>query len=336
MTTAAGSGDGPRTENAARRPLSWVIGAGGLLGSALTRRLRANGDAVFTSSVAWGSGRADGDLLAGTDRLVAAIRTSALPWRVVWCAGAGVIGTSEPALLEEVRTVRAFLRDLAGRSGIGTGTVFVASSAGGLYAGARGGAPFDERDTVAPVSVYGLAKLEIERVAARFGQATGHRVLIGRISNLYGPGQNLTKPQGLISQLCRGSLIRQPISVYVSLDTIRDYLYVDDCADRVADLLDLTAPDAAADRTVVKVIATAQGTTIGALLAMCRQVLKRSPLVVLGTSPSAHLQVKDLRLRSVVLPQLDRRSLTPLPVGIAATARALLRTAQLGSYPADR
>lgn len=307
--------------------LSWVIGAGGLLGKALTSRFTAAGDVVLTSSISWATDRAADDLAGGIDRLAGAAAEYGLPWRIAWCAGAGVTGTTQAELDEEVSTFRSFLAELA-RTARGPGTVFLASSAGGIYAGGQDGAPYDEFAEAHPISPYGHAKLTMERIVESFGRATGNQVLIGRISNLYGPGQNLSKGQGLISQLCRASLTRQPVSVFVSLDTIRDYLYVDDCAALIADLLD-HHPVSAADPVLLKVLAAGRGTTIGALLAVSHSVLKRAPLVVLGSSPTARFQVKDLRLRSAVLPELDRRVLTPLPVGIAATFSRMRRTAQL-------
>ena len=60
---------------------------------------------------------------------------------------------------------------------------------------------------------------------------------MGRIANLYGPGQGLEKPQGLISQIIRSHLIRTPISIYVPLDTMRDYLFAPDCGELVVDAL---------------------------------------------------------------------------------------------------
>jgi UDP-glucose 4-epimerase len=45
---------------------------------------------------------------------------------------------------------------------------------------------------------------------------------------------------------------------------------------------------------------------------------------MLGQSEAAALQAIDLRLRSVVWTHLDRRDLTPLPVGIHATMRSVL------------
>ncbi len=81
----------------------------------------------------------------------------------------------------------------------------------------------------------------------------------------------------------------------------------------------------------MKVLASAHGTTIGSLIAVCRQVFKRAPHVVLGDSPNARFQVKDLRLRSTVWTDLDRRSLMPLPAGIAATAAGIRRAGQLAT-----
>lgn len=307
--------------------LSWVIGATGLLGSAVANRLTTPNDLVLTSSVDWATHRAAGDLASGIDRMADAVATTGLPWRIAWCAGAGVTGTTQEALDDEVATFRNFVATLASRQ-LPRGKIFLASSAGGVYAGGQGGAPYDESTAPSPVSPYGHAKLAMEQLVGVLARDTAHQVLIGRISNLYGPGQKLWKGQGLISQLCRASLTRQPVSVYVSLDTIRDYLFVEDCADSIAALLDHPIDDVA-DPVLVKVLAAGQGTTISALLSVCSSVLRRAPLVVLGSSPNARFQVRDLRLRSVVLPELDRRSLTPLPVGIAATAREMRLSAQL-------
>ena len=106
---------------------------------------------------------------------------------------------------------------------------FLASSAGGVYAGASG-PPFTEHTEPAPISAYGRAKLRSEEIATEFAVRTSTALLVGRLANLYGPGQNLDKPQGLVSQLCLAQLTRQPLTVYVPLDTMRDYLFVDDAA----------------------------------------------------------------------------------------------------------
>jgi UDP-glucose 4-epimerase len=250
------------------------------------------------------------------------------PWRIAWCAGAGVTGTSREELHQEVQTLRRFLDGIPTSDVAPGSSLFLASSAGALYAGASD-PPFTERHAVRSTSPYGDAKLASEVAVTEFAGRTGIGVLIGRISNLYGPGQNLAKAQGLVSHICRSHLTGQPISVYVSLDTIRDYLFVDDAAGMIGDGLDgLTAGKRG--EVIVKILAAQQGVTIGAMLAECRRLFKRKPKVVLGSSPNAKYQVRDLRLRSVVWPELDRRALTPLGVGITATAGDLLRGVQRG------
>ena len=79
-----------------------------------------------------------------------------------------------------------------------------------------------------------------------------------------------------------------------------------------------------------KILASQRAITIGAVIGEMRRIFKRSPRVVLGASPVSALQARDLSLRSRVWPDLDRRTLTPLPVGIAATAAALQRMLQTG------
>ncbi len=104
---------------------------------------------------------------------------------------------------------------------------FIASSAGGTYAGSPDEPPYTEESTTVAVSAYGHSKLRIEAAISPM-TAAGTRVCIGRIANLYGPGQNLQKPQGLVSQLCLTHLNRQPLGIYVSLDSLRDYVFVTD------------------------------------------------------------------------------------------------------------
>ena len=155
-----------------------------------------------------------------------------------------------------------------------------------------------------PISPYGQAKLLTEQVASDFARSTGTPLLIGRIANLYGPGQNLTKPQGLISQLCRSHLIRQPLSIYVPLDTGRDYLFVDDAARLVLAGLDWVVEQGGIQ---VKIMASQRSTTVAAILAELRRVSKRRPEVVLGSSPLARYSARDLRFRSVVFPRSTGR-----------------------------
>ena len=110
-------------------------------------------------------------------------------------------------------------------------------------------------------------------------------MLIGRIANLYGPGQNMAKAQGLISQICRAHLSGQPLSIYVSLDTLRDYLFAPDAAALIKgglDRLAVAADEAGKPCVITKIVASQRPITIGAVLGEMRRLFKRAPGSPLG------------------------------------------------------
>jgi UDP-glucose 4-epimerase len=309
-------------------PLSWVVGGGGLLGSSVARALSAEGPIWAPSSaILWDDhDRAVEQVSSFASTFLEAAGTSS--WQVAWCAGAGVTATSATALEHEMQLFSTLLDALRAGStagGIQRGSLFLGSSAGALYAGSAA-PPFTEATPVLPISAYGVAKLELERRATDWAVDSGQSAVLGRIANLYGPAQNLRKPQGLISQIIRSHLLRRPISIYVPLDTVRDYLFAPDCGLLVAGALKRlrTSDSEPAPQVVTKILASQQGVTVAAVLGEMRRVFKRRPQIILGSSPQAMLQARDLRLRSEVWRGLDRRALTPLGVGIHRTTAHLL------------
>ncbi len=294
------------------RQVSWVLGSGGLLGGAVCRRLHSLGREVHTTTVPWKAPATAVDAL-----LRAAEHLPRGDLAVYWCAGVGAVGSSQDELEDELAVLTGFLGGW--EPGEGRHGLFLASSAGGAYAGSTG-APFTEHTRPAPISAYGRAKLRSEEIATAFAAGTGTALLVGRLANLYGPGQDLAKPQGLVSQLCRAQLSRQPLNVYVPLDTMRDYLYVDDAAAMAVSGLDAVTSRGA---RALKVLASEQSTTVGTVLGDLHRITRRRPPVVLGRSAHAQLQPHDLRLRSVAWPHTSALARTPMVAGIAATLSSL-------------
>lgn len=289
-----------------------VVGYNGMLGTAVCRELSARGASPLTPDVRWGSPDADVDLAAA----FAAVAGESGSWQILWCAGAGVTATPQHVFDAELETFTAFCNLVAGSGRGKDGTFYFTSSAGGLYAGAAE-PPFTEHTPVAPLAPYGRAKLALEGVTGDLAEA-GVRVAIARVANLYGPGQDLSKPQGLVSQLCLALQTRKPLGIYVSLDTLRDYIYVDDAAGLIVDLVERVAALPADAGPVTKIVASHESTSIAELLGELRLITKKRPPVVLAASPQRLVQARDLRLRSVVMPELDRRPRMPFPAGVAA------------------
>jgi UDP-glucose 4-epimerase len=317
-------------------PLTWVVGAGGLLGQHVVAALHGRGELFDAPRVPWSENETARRVLTEAAR---DLRDQAGdgPWQVVWCAGAGVTGTSSEEFDAEHALLAAALEGLhTDRLAASRGVFFLASSAGGVYAGV-GASPYDEHSPTKPLAAYGWAKLRAEQTLTDWA-AGGTPVVIGRIANLYGPGQNLDKPQGLVSQLCAAHLERRPLSIWVSLDTLRDYLFAPDCAAMVLDCLDRARREAAADGSstaagpapvTTKILATQRAITIGAVIAELRRIFRRRPTIVLGASSVAALQSRDLSLSSRVWPEIDQRTLTTFPAGVYATLEDLQTRLQL-------
>jgi UDP-glucose 4-epimerase len=312
---------------------AWVVGGRGLLGRAVTAAIerRPGWRALKADPLPWSDISAAPSHAADRLRdLQNAARRTDDRWAVIWAAGSGVTSSSEASLeleLEQLHRILAAFGDAV--TDAERGGILYASSAGGVYAGSPDPPPFTERSTARAIAPYGRLKLAAEKAVRGFAEDAGIRSIAGRISNLYGPGQNLEKMQGLISQLAKAQFSTTPASVYVSLDTIRDYLFVDDCAELVLDCLDRLATGE--ERHVTKILASGEGSTISVLIGQLRRLAKAAPHVMLGESAAARFQAHDLRLRSVVWPELDRRPLTPLPAGMHATMLEIIRGIQAGA-----
>lgn len=311
----------------------WVIGAGGLLGSGIRRAVSADAgwELHEALSLPWGDPAAierEAPVIAG--ELIERATAAGERWSVLWVAGSATTIATEETLALELEQFRIVLDAIATVTAASTavaaaGSLFVASSAGGLYGGSAN-PPFDELSTPAPASAYGRAKAELERMAAEFGEKNATPVLIGRIANLYGPGQHLGKLQGLISQLLLAHFTRKPVQVFVPLETVRNYFYVDDCARLILAAMRRLASEGPGDGSVTKVLCSDQNVSISSLLGIVRAIGKAPPRIVLGASPGAVGQAVDLRLRSVVWPELDSVDNQPIAAGIHRTALDILRT----------
>jgi UDP-glucose 4-epimerase len=323
--------------------LAWVVGRGGLLGRHVESAL--GGDDADTDiwrperPIDWhDSERAAADLELEAIAFFAEATRLGRPWRLLWCAGAGVLATSRRALAQETLLLSRFLAAVADRlSGTqaltDAGTLFFASSAGGVYAASSVPPPFDELSPVGPLAPYGREKLAQEELFARVANSCGVDLLIGRFSNLYGPGQNLSKPQGLIAHVGRAALRHEPVSIYVPLDTIRDYLFAADAGRMVVQAIkriEKSRRDGARPGTTTKIFASEVETTVASVLRAWRQVLRRPLRVSFSGSPVGRLQPRVLSFRSRVWPEL-RGQPTLLQLGVDAVRRDQLARLMRGA-----
>lgn len=322
--------------------LAWVVGRGGLLGSCVERAIaspvwRPERPIVWNDPVQLRESIADA-VRGFRTRLAEESRDG---WCVYWCAGNGVVGTSPDRLAAETASLRFFLERLGAALDssqiIMSGRVFLASSAGGVYGGSAAH-PVTEATPPRPISDYGRAKLEQEAALRDWALARPTvSTLVGRLSNLYGPGQQLDKPQGLISHMSRCLIFGVPVRIYVPLDTIRDYLFAEDAAmSIVAGMARLGLAALDGGQHVTKVYGSGNETTVAGLIGVFRQIAKRHLRVVSGLAAARSQQPARLQFRSMIWPDQPDLPRTELLDGVNRVHRHQLALFQAGRLSLPR
>lgn len=299
--------------------IAWVVGAGGLLGSALGRALASAGTEIYSPAerFRWGSPPSLGDQLRRAVRGFSERAGAAHTWEIYWAAGVGSMGSADEALAAESRALSQLLTEVAVDPGLGSrpGAVALASSAGAIYAGSSDDV-ISEETPPAPTTAYARAKLEQEEQIRAFVEARdGATAFVARLSTLYGPGQAHGKRQGLIAHIARSMLRNRPIQIFVPLDTVRDYLHADDAAASMVSGLRSAAPAFRQRRVETRIVASEQPTTIAEILGIFRKVARRAPRIVTCSSRLSALYPRHVRFRSLAVAQ-RRPARVPIFTGI--------------------
>jgi UDP-glucose 4-epimerase len=316
--------------------VAWVLGSNGLLGSALCRALRRQKSALFSPAerFRWGN-ESDLALQIGAAVRAFAVRAGAAErWEIYWAAGVGTMGSSEADLELETRVLSLLLGLVASEPRLIAmpGAVAFASSAGAIYAGSSEYI-INETTAPSPTTAYAREKLTQEDLVRAFAGANSRMTaLLARLSTLYGTGQSLGKPQGLLTHLARCVLRNQPVQIYVSFDTIRDYIASDDAAALMVAALRDTREH---PQVLIRIIASEHPTTIAEIIATFKRIARRAPRIITTASRLSDVYPRRVRFRSSAVRDDVPLPRTSLLVGIgqvmAAERAALVRPRTLRS-----
>jgi UDP-glucuronate 4-epimerase len=233
-------------------PRILVTGAAGFIGSHLTDRLLARGDAVVgldsfdpfydptikRRNLAGAVARKDFTLIEADLREKTAIEAAlaaAKPDVVVHLAAqAGVRPSiSRPQLYVDVN-VTGTLHLLEAMTKAGCRRL-VYGGTSSVY-GASGKPPFREDDPAdRPISPYAATKRAAEMLCATWHALHGLRVTVLRFFTVYGPRQ---RPEMAIHKFARLMLAGEKIPRFGDGSSVRDYTYVDDILDGVVKAVD--------------------------------------------------------------------------------------------------
>lgn len=257
-----------------------LIGSG-LIGSAVARHI----DAEVVTGVPWNH---YGSASAMLRQHVSAFVNQRGPWCIIWCAGISSVSSTRDDMMYETDLLDAVLT--ATLPSAVNGRFILTSSAGGIYGGGDYDLPITEIHRPHPVSEYGFGKYEQERMVEAWADAHGHSYLIARPSNVYGPGQNINKPQGLISQLLWRIRNGDTLDVSVPTDTTRDYIFAADAGRDIALL-------AQGKGVGVRLVCSGRATSMTDVFNIAEQVTGREPdlrTVARNYTQPHHLSFKTL------------------------------------------
>jgi len=182
------------------------------------------------------------------------------------------------------------------------------SSGGTVYGNRTDMKPFVETDVMAPISYYGWSKQMMENSILYVHRTAGLKYLILRPSNPYGHGQNIHARQGLIAVAMGKILAAEPIEVWGNGSNIRDYIYIDDLAEAVVQLLEKDVYN-----TTVN-IGSGEGASINDIIHILRDVVDEE--VKVDYKPARSVDVSHMILDTTRLKSYINMEFTPLKDGI--------------------
>lgn len=200
--------------------------------------------------------------------------------------------------------------------------VFFASTGGAIYGDADVQQPIAETVTPQPVSPYAIGKLTIEHYLRYFNRKHGLQTLVFRISNPYGERHSPVNRQGVIPIFLHQIAEGQPITVLGDGSMVRDYLYVGDVAELIAQTFEkATQP--------LYNLGSGQGVALNELVEVIQRVTKREVKIEHKPKPTTFVQKAVLDI-SRFKDEFGLMPHTSLEDGIRKTWKYVLTTQQKG------
>lgn len=101
-------------------------------------------------------------------------------------------------------------------------------SSGGTVYGNQEIQPICENAVPVPINHYGNLKLCIENTIRTFNFQMKKHMLVARISNPYGPGQDYHRGVGFIDAAVKRALHGEVLEIWGDGNVVRDYIYIED------------------------------------------------------------------------------------------------------------
>jgi UDP-glucose 4-epimerase len=196
-----------------------IIGATGFIGTALKNQIQKSGTSPLIIPAHTIKTRTEGyteETLKGIDVLYY-LASSTIP-----------ASSWEHPQRELELNLRPFINTMHAAVNAGVRKLIFVSSGGTVYGTTM--EPVNETATLMPISPYGIFKCSMEYYLNYLNQRFNVQTVVYRVSNVYGPGQNINKGLGIINTFIERALQHLPVSLFGSGEAARDFIYIDDVA----------------------------------------------------------------------------------------------------------
>lgn len=225
-----------------RKKKIMIIGAGGFIGTNLTRRLLRDDYNLVCADLPradlriaeeFGATVLRCDIASIDDRFMDALKGVDILFHLVstTCPTNSNTKIADEVSDNVVSTLRVF--DACVKAGVRR-VVFL-SSGGTVYGREHDGLLSEDHPTD-PISSYGLQKLVIEKYLRLYQELYGLDYRIVRLSNPYGPYQRPDGIQGLVAACTWKVLHRENVEIYGDGTVIRDYIFIDDAIEGIVNI----------------------------------------------------------------------------------------------------
>jgi UDP-glucose 4-epimerase len=206
--------------------------------------------------------------------------------QIVWLVSATIPASALSNLSEDFgQNIRPLIALLESAAGLPKLRKFIFLSSGGtIYGDPPSLEPIREDAAKLPISSYGLSKVISEEYISFLTRNRTFESIIFRPSNVYGPYQNLKKPQGVIGYAFKSIIENSSIDLYDNGVVIRDFLYVKDLAKALH--LSIEHPERNPGETRIFNVGSQEGHSIKSIIEKVGSVAQRTVQTVAKQSRS--------------------------------------------------
>ncbi len=302
-----------------------VFGESGLIGRCVVETLERTGSKVFArKKIDWPN------RVLAEQQIEKTVKdffkhSAGSDWSIFWLAGKGGFGVPAEQYEFDAYIFEKFVNCVS-TFRHGRGIIVIASSAGAVYGSSKAGV-IDENSLLNPDSEYGRNKSRQEVIGQEFAKNTNCKVLIARISTVYGPGADHVNGFGLINSICRADVFHNVVDLFVPLETSRNYIYSKDAGELI--VYHSSMIFGSNDLVSIRNIVSPWSTSIAEVLHESSRVFKRRIRYLSRIDERKSTYGERFDIKSLNAPQVEAYSYTSLASGIKQTRESILLDLQL-------